>query len=100
MEVFLATHLFHCAFCLFHLHLETCPSPRFAQSVIQAPPETLILFSLDDCQDLAFSFLILLFLGGLQSAIQMLAPVVLAVLPEVVALIYTCLEAEKDFHDG
>jgi hypothetical protein len=29
-----------------------------------------------------------------------LAPVVLAVLPEVVALIYTCLEAEKDFLDG
>ena len=44
--------------CLFHLHLETCPSPRFAQSIIQAPPETLILFSLDDRQDLAFSFLI------------------------------------------
>jgi hypothetical protein len=55
---------------------------------------------LDDRQDLAFSFLILHFLGGLQSARQVLAPVVLAVLPEVVPLLYTCLEAEKDLLDG
>jgi diacylglycerol kinase len=48
---------------------------------------------------LAFGFLILLLLGGLQSAIQMLALVVLAVLPKVVALINTCLEAEIDFFD-
>ena len=97
MVVFLATYLFHCALCLFHLHLETCPAPQFAKSIVEAPPKTLILFSLDDRQDLVFSFLILLFLGGLQSAIQVLASVVLVILPEVVALIYICLEAEKDF---
>jgi hypothetical protein len=63
------------------------------------PPEAPILSPLNDCQDLAFGFLILLLLGGLQSAIQMLASEVLAILPKVVALINTCLEAEIDFFD-
>ena len=48
MEVFFVAYLFHCALFLFHLHLEACPTPRFAKSVVEAPPEALILFSLDD----------------------------------------------------
>ena len=48
MEVFFVAYLFHCALFLFHLHLEACPTHWFAKSIVEAAPETLILFSLDD----------------------------------------------------
>ncbi len=48
MEVFFATYLFHCAVFLFHLHLKACPTPWFAESIVEAPPEALLLFPLYD----------------------------------------------------
>ncbi len=100
VEIFLSVDFVHHASRLLHLHLEACPAPRLAKSVVEALPESPVLFVLNDCQDLAFSFLVLLLLGGRQSAIKMLTAMVLAVLPKVVALIDTGLEAEVYFLNG
>ncbi len=100
MEIFLSFDFVHRASRLLHLHLEACPAQRLAKNVVEASPEAPVLFALNDCQDLAFSFLVLLLLGGCQSAIQMLTAMVLAMLPKVVALIGTGLEAEVYFLNG
>jgi hypothetical protein len=100
VEVFLSIDFVHCASRLLHLHLEACPALWLAKSIVEALPEAPVLFTLNDCQDLAFSYLILLLLGGCQSAIQMLTTMVLALLPKVVALINTGLEAEVYFFNG
>jgi hypothetical protein len=100
VEIFLSIDIIHRASCLLHLHLEACPAPRHAKSIVEASPEAPVLFALNDCQDLAFSFLFLLLLGSCQLVIQMLTTMVLAVLPKVVALISTGLEAEVYFLNG
>jgi hypothetical protein len=100
VEVFLSVDFVHRASRLLHLHLEACPISWLAKSVVEALPEAPILFTLNDCQDLAFSYLVLLLLGGCQSAIQMLMTMVLALLPKVVTLIDTGLEAEVYFFNG
>jgi hypothetical protein len=91
VEVFLSFEFVHRASRLLHLHLEACPASWLAKSVVEALPEAPVLFTLNDCQDLAFSYLVLLLLGGYQLAIQMLMTMVLALLPKVVALINTGL---------
>jgi hypothetical protein len=100
VEVFLSDDFVHRASCLLHLHLEACPASWLAKSIVEASPEAPVLFTLNDCQDLAFSYLVLFLLGGRQSAIQMLLMMVLALLPKVVALIHTGLEAEVYFFNG
>ncbi len=100
MEFFLSVDFVHRASRLLHLHLEACPAPRLAKSVVEALPEAPVLFALNDCQDFLFSYLVLLLLGGCQLAIQMLTTMALAVLPKVVALINTGLEAEVYFFNG
>jgi hypothetical protein len=77
-EVFLSVDFVHPASCLLHLHLEACPTLWLAKSIVEGSPEAPVHFMLNDCQDLAFSYLILLLLGGRQSAIQMLTTMVLA----------------------
>ncbi len=88
------------AFHLLHLHLEACTALRLAKGVVEALPETPVLFPLNDSQNLTFRLLVLFLLGGLQVAIQVLASIVFTMLPEVVALIDAGLEAEVYFLDG
>ncbi len=88
------------AFHLLHLHFEACPAPRLAKDIVEAPPETPVLFLLNDSQNLTFRLLVLFLLGGLQAAIQVLTLIVFTMLPEVVALINSGLEAEVYFLDG
>jgi hypothetical protein len=87
------------AFHLLHLHFEACPTPRLAKGVVEAPPETSVLFSLNDSQNLTFRLLVFFLLGGLQAAIQVLTLILFTMLPEVVALINIGLEAEVYFLD-
>jgi hypothetical protein len=97
VEVFLPVDFVHRASRLLHLHFEACPASWHAKSIVEASPEAPVLFTLNDCQDSAFSYLVLLLLGGCQSAIQMLTMMVLALLPKVVALINTGLKVEVYF---
>ncbi len=101
VKVFLSVDFIHHASRLLHLHLEACLALWLAKSVVEASPEAPVLFTLNDCQNLAFnSYLVLLLFGGRQSAIQMLTTMVLALLPKVVAPIDTGLEAEVYFFNG
>jgi hypothetical protein len=100
VKFLLAVDLLGRAFHLLHLHLEACPAPRLANGVVEAPPETPVLFPLNDSQNLMFRLLILFFLGGLQVAIQVLMSIVFTMLPEVVALINAGLEGKVYFLDG
>jgi hypothetical protein len=97
VEVFLSVDFVHRASRLLHLHFEACPNSWLAKSIVEALPEAPVLFTLNDSLDLAFSYLVLLFLGGCQLAIQMLTMMVLALLPKMVALIDTGLKVEVYF---
>ncbi len=100
VKFLLAIDFLNRAFHLLHLHFEACPAPRLAKGVVEAPPETPVLFPLNDSQNLMFCLLVLFLLGGLQAAIQVLASIVFTMLSEVVALIDAGLEAEAYFLNG
>jgi hypothetical protein len=100
MKFLLAVDFLDRALRLLHLHLEACPTPRLAKGAVEAPPETPVLFPLNDSQNLTFCLLILFLLGGLQAAVQVLTLIVFTVLPEVVTLTNAGLESEVYFLDG
>ncbi len=100
VKFLLAIDFLGLAFHLLHLHFEACPAPRLAKGVVEALPETPILFPLKDSQNLTFRLLVLFLLGGLQAVMQVLTLIVFTMLPEVVALINSGLEAEVYFLNG
>jgi hypothetical protein len=100
MEVFLSVDFIHRASRLLHLHLEACSTSWLVKSIVEALPEAPVHFTLNNCQDLAFSYLVLLLLGSCQLAVQMPTTMVLALLPKVVALVDTGIEAEVYFFNG
>jgi hypothetical protein len=82
------------------MYFKSCSSRWPAKGVIKMPPKALVLFLLNDCQNLVFCLLVLLLPGGLKTAIQVLSSIVLAMLPEIITLFDGGLEAQVYFFGG
>ena len=74
--------------------------PLACQGIFKVPPRALVLFLLNDCQNLAFCLLVLLLPGGLKTVTKVLSLIVLAMLPKMIALFNTGLEMQVYFFDG
>jgi hypothetical protein len=59
------------------------------ESVVELAPEGFVLFSLNNCKDIAFGGVVLPFLRRFETIGQMLPPVALPVLSKIVALLLT-----------
>jgi hypothetical protein len=100
MKVLFTSDLLNCSINLLNLYIKTFSTPWLVEGIVEALPKVTVLLSLNDCQNLAFGLLVLLLLCGLKTAIQVLSPIVLAVLPEMVTLFDTGLEMQVYFFDG
>ncbi len=100
MKALFAIVLLNCSINLLNLYVKTCSAPWLVEGIVEALQKVTVLLSLNDCQNLVFCLLVLLLLCSLKIEIQVLSPIVLAVLPEMVTLFNTGLEVQVYFFDG
>jgi hypothetical protein len=100
MKVFFAIDLLNRSINLLNLYNKTSSAPWLAKCIVETWPKVSVFFSLNHCRNLAFYLLVLLYFCGLKAAIQVLLSIVLDVLPEMVTLFDTGLEAQVYFFDG
>jgi hypothetical protein len=70
------------------------------ESVVETAPESFILFSFDDGEDILFGGFIGSVLRRFEAVLQVLPPVTLPMLPKVVTLLLTDRHAKFDVIDG
>jgi hypothetical protein len=70
------------------------------ESVVETAPESFILFSFDDGEDILFGGFIGSVLRRFEAVPQVLPPVALPMLPKVVTLLLTDRHAKFDVFDG
>lgn len=75
-------------------------SPCFPHDIVDSLPEALIFLMLDDCQSLLFLGILLRVLCILETFIQVLPPILLAVLPKIITLLDADFNSLKDIFDG
>jgi hypothetical protein len=101
--------LLHCLFgvdvhyppsAIFDLHRpHTLTADVLPESVIEPAPESFVLFSFDDGQDIPFGRFVVSVLRRFEAIRQVLPPVALPVLSEVITLFLTDQHAKFDVFD-
>ena len=90
LHCFLGVEVQHPPSPIFDLHRpHTSAADVLPESVVELAPEGFVLFSLNNCQDIAFGGVVLPFLRRFETIGQMLPPVALPVLSKIVALLLT-----------
>jgi hypothetical protein len=86
---------------VFDLHRpHTLTADVLPESVVETAPESFILFSFDDGEDILFGGFIGSVLRRFEAVPQVLPPVALPMLPKVVTLLLTDRHAKFDVFDG
>jgi hypothetical protein len=102
--------LLHCLFgvdvlhpssAVFDLHRpHTLTADVLPESIIEAAPESFVLFSFNNGKDIAFGGFVVSVLCRVEAIFQMLPPVALSVLSKVITLLLTDRHAKSDVVDS